>query len=95
MYECGICEAKFNDHISLSNHIFSAHGGNGRLLAIIAAVIIALALLRPVSAQDAPAPQPTPSISTPPTMLHLVYLPLVANGDSVKAAVSWCPSCRG
>lgn len=28
MYECDICKAKFNDHTSLSNHIFSAHGNN-------------------------------------------------------------------
>lgn len=102
MYPCNYpnCEETFENHTFLMNHILRDHGQsrvnwNQGIVAIIAAVIIALAMLRPVSAQDAPAPQPTPSISTPLTMLHLVYLPLVANGDSVKAAVSWCPSCRG
>lgn len=81
MYECDICKAKFNDHISLSNHIFSAHGGNGRMLAVLVAIALALALL--VSPVKADSTEP-PSVGEPPTMLHLVYLPLVATGQTVE-----------
>ncbi len=101
MYPCHYpgCKESFTNHTFLMNHILRDHGNsrvnwNQGVVAIIAALAIALALLRPVSAQDAPAPQPTPSVGEPPTMLHLVYLPLVASGQDVKAAVSWCPSCR-
>lgn len=63
------------------------------LVAIIAALAIALMLLHPVSAQD--APQPTPTVGGGPQIAveHKVFLPFVANGNDVKASVSWCPSC--
>lgn len=96
-YQCKSCGFSTNNPV-----VFNLHpcrpgrrvNWNEGIIAIIAAIIIALALLRSVSAQDAPAPQPTPSVGEPPTLLHLVYLPIVASGQDVKAAVSWCPTCR-
>ncbi len=59
--------------------------------AVLVALVITLALLRPAKADST---QP-PSVGDPPTMLHLVYLPIVTTSGGVQAAVSWCPSCRG
>lgn len=100
MYPCHYpgCKESFTNHTFLMNHILRDHGNsrvnwNEGIIAIIAALVIALALLRPVSAQD--APQPTPAVGGGPQIAveHRVFLPLVANENSVKAAVSWCPSC--
>jgi hypothetical protein len=102
MYPCHYpgCKESFTNHTFLMNHILRDHGNsrvnwNQGVVAIIAALAIALALLRPANAQDAPAPQPTPTVGGGPQIAveHKVFLPFVANGNDVKAAVSWCPSC--
>lgn len=92
MYPCHYpnCKETFDNHTFLMNHILRDHG-NGRLVALVVAIVLTLALLLPAKA-DSTEP---PSVGDPPTMLRLVYLPLVATGQEVKAAVSWCPSCRG
>ena len=92
MCTCGICGKPFPSHTALAEHIFRDHA-NRMFAAILAALVIALALLRPASAQD--APQPTPAVGGGPQIAveHRVFLPFVANENSVKAAVSWCPSC--
>jgi len=86
------CNESFANHSELAKHIFRDHAAR-MLVAIIAALAIALMLLHPVSAQD--APQPTPTVGGGPQIAveHKVFLPFVANGNDVKAAVSWCPSC--
>lgn len=86
MYPCHYpgCKEEFTNHTFLMNHILRDHG-NGRLVALVIIIVLALALLASPAKADS---------TEPPTMLHLVYLPLVASGQEVKAAVSWCPSCR-
>ena len=100
MYPCHYpgCKESFTNHTFLMNHILRDHGNsrvnwNQGVVAIIAALAIALMLLHPVSAQD--APQPTPTVGGGPQIAveHKVFLPFVANGNDVKASVSWCPSC--
>ena len=88
------CNETFASHTALAEHIFRDHAAR-MFVAIIAALVIALALLHPVSAQDAPQPQPTPTVGGGPQIAveHRVFLPFVANGNDVKASVSWCPSC--
>ena len=102
MYPCHYpgCKESFTNHTFLMNHILRDHGNsrvnwNEGIIAIIAALVIALALLRPANAQDAPQPQPTPTVGGGPQIAveHRVFLPFVANGNDVKASVSWCPSC--
>ena len=111
MYPCHYpgCTEEFTNHTFLMNHILRDHSTSRRrvnwnegILAIIAAIIIALALLRPVAAQDAP-----PSVGEPPTIAveHKVFLPVIMvqddvggqgrywGGLSAKPDVSWCPSC--
>ena len=63
MYPCHYpgCKESFTNHTFLMNHILRDHGNsrvnwNQGVVAIIAALVIALALLHPVSAQDAPQP---------------------------------------
>lgn len=94
MYPCRYpgCGETFASHTALAEHIFRDHAAR-MFVAIIAALAIALALLHPVSAQD--APQPTPAVGGGPQIAveHRVFLPFVANGNDVKASVSWCPSC--
>jgi len=94
MCTCGICGKPFPSHTALAEHIFRDHA-NRMFAAILAALVIALALLRPANAQDAPQPQPTPTVGGGPQIAveHRVFLPFVANGNDVKASVSWCPSC--
>ncbi len=86
------CGETFASHTALAEHIFRDHAAR-MFVAIIAALVIALALLHPVSAQD--APQPTPAVGGGPQVAveHKVFLPFVANDNSVKAAISWCPGC--
>jgi hypothetical protein len=100
MYPCHYpgCKESFTNHTFLMNHILRDHGNsrvnwNQGVVAIIAALAIALALLRPANAQD--APQPMPAVGGGPQIAveHKVFLPFVANDNSVKAAISWCPSC--
>jgi len=79
MCTCGICGKPFPSHTALADHIFRDHA-NRLFAAILAAAIIALATLTPVKA-DSTEP---PSVGEPPTMLHLVYLPLVATGQTVE-----------
>jgi len=70
---------------------------SGKLIAVIAATVLALSLFAPAHAtgrrDGSQAPQPTPSISTPPDALYVVFLPVVAANDVVSGTVSWCPSC--
>lgn len=50
MYKCYFegCNASFNDHTSLTNHIFSAHGNaRGWLLALLVAVLLLLTAVAP------------------------------------------------
>lgn len=83
------CGRTFPSDTALSEHIFRDHGNgvnwNSRLIAAFAAIILAASLLvSPVKAQDVqPTPAPTASISTPPDMLHVVYLPLIESNDVV------------
>ncbi len=95
------CNESFPNHGELSAHIFRDHAAR-MFAAIVVALIIALALLRPVAAQDAP-----PSVGEPPTIAveHKVFLPVIMvqddvggqgrywGGLSAKPDVSWCPSC--
>ena len=49
MCTCGICGKPFPSHTALAEHIFRDHA-NRMFAAIIAALVIALALLRPANA---------------------------------------------
>ncbi len=107
MYPCRYpgCGETFASHTALAEHIFRDHAAR-MFVAIIAALAIALALLRPASAQD--APQPTPAVGGGPQIAveHKVFLPVIMVPDDVSGQgrywgglanpnVSWCPSCRG
>ena len=80
MCTCGICGKPFPSHTALAEHIFRDHA-NRMFAAIIAALVIALALLRPANAQDT---QP-PSVGEPPTVAveHKVFLPFISIDDGV------------
>lgn len=103
MYPCNYpgCEEKFENHTFLMNHILRDHAAQ-MFAAVLVALVITLALLvgglpATARAQQSPQPQPTPAVGGGPVIFveGKVFLPLVTTGDSVKAAVSWCPSCRG
>jgi len=82
MYPCNYpnCKETFENHTFLMNHILRDHD-NGRLVALVVIIALTLALL--VSPVKADSTEP-PSVGEPPTMLHLVYLPLVATGQTVE-----------
>lgn len=82
MYPCNYpnCKETFENHTFLMNHILRDHD-NGRLVALVVIIALTLALL--VSPVKADITEP-PSVGEPPTMLHLVYLPLVATGQTVE-----------
>lgn len=77
---------------------------NGRFVAVFLAIVVAVSMLMPAKAEDAP-----PSVGEPPTIAveHKVFLPVIMvpddvsgqgrywGGLSAKPDVSWCPSCRG
>lgn len=108
-YQCKACGYSSNNPVAFDLHpCRPGRRGNWNegILAIIAAVIIALALLRPVAAQN--APQPTPAVGGGPQIAveHKVFLPVIMVPDDVSGQgrywgglanpnVSWCPSCRG
>lgn len=102
MYPCHYpgCKEEFTNHTFLMNHILRDHG-NSRLVAVLVALVITLALLvsglpATVRAQQSPQPQPTPAVGGPVIFVEgKVFLPIVTTGQAVQAAVSWCPSCRG
>lgn len=99
---CPVCQEECFNTWGLIEHMKDRH--NTRMPSwsarIAAALVITLALLvsglpTTVRAQQSPQPQPTPTVGGGPQIAveHKVFLPFVANGNDVKASVSWCPSC--
>lgn len=101
---CPVCQEECFNTWGLIEHMKDRH--NMRMPSwsarIAVTLVIALALLvgglpTTVQAQQSPQPQPTPAVGGGPAIFveGKVFLPLVTTGQDVKAAVSWCPSCRG
>lgn len=112
---CPVCKEECHNTWGLVEHMKDRHGfgrvnlNSGKLVAAIAAGLLAVSLLvaQPAKAQNAPQPTPTPTtaVGGGPQIIemHRVYLPMIAKPEEGpegqgrywggRQAVSWCPTC--
>lgn len=103
---CPFCGAECGSHTRLITHMIACaasrvNWNSGKLVAAIAAGLVALSLLvaQPAKAQDVPTPTPTVTVDVAPSnpVPHNVYLPYISTAETVHGcddcqAVSWRPT---